>query len=244
MPDEKIVEKLKKLKAHAEGAKKIGSEREAQSFMAKLYELMAEHGVEEHHLEEKDIPIIFTYFMPEHEGLEVKTKSQTPAWLALLAKHIGTACSCATAATRGENWVRIQGRGHDVKQCHNALRYLSLAAMRLAMRSYRKLLTELKAKGVINTVRYTKNYKESFLIAFVTRIYERLAEERAKIAATNETGLMILDQKLVKAQESMAQAPGMQDKRYDLDDANNPYGLADGVEAADKQQLRPAGELN
>ena len=44
--DEKLIDKLKKIKAHADSAEKIGNEEEAYAFAAMLQKLLAKHNLD------------------------------------------------------------------------------------------------------------------------------------------------------------------------------------------------------
>lgn len=270
MPEisEKTVERMRKLKNHAESAQKIGSQDEADAFMQRLFEMLAKNKMDltDIELEEEKLePLVNVYFDPAKFKVEVKqqkTAKTALIWLRVLAQQVGESYACDVAGVAKCNWIVIHGRRDDATAARDTLGYLAQAGMQLAMRSYRAKLDELRELGVksksewategytnediknhpqICTEYHTKDYKSSFLYGFVARIHERLAESRVKLETSCETGLMRLDQALVRAKESLKS----QVTHEVTQSANATNGVAylEGRRIADQQQLRPSGAL-
>jgi hypothetical protein len=80
-----IIDRIKKLKAHAESAKAMGSLEEAETFMLKVTELMTEYNVslfevDSHQTQEKDKFKNWAYaewisYDDKHQGLAVEEKA-------------------------------------------------------------------------------------------------------------------------------------------------------------------------
>lgn len=91
---DKIIEKLAKLRAHAESADKIGSTQEAEAFAAMLQKLLNKHKLEmtdiEFQQEEQDEPV------EQHpvNWQDVKVRSTRVAWIEQLAIIITRAHFC------------------------------------------------------------------------------------------------------------------------------------------------------
>ena len=121
---EKIVDKIRKLKAHAESAETIGSEAEAQAFAAAMQRLMNEHTVTMTDIEfkeyERDEPVD-EWNIDYSKYDDIKVKSSRIAWIERLASIVAKAYHCPD--TRyvkiityhlGRSFVGLRGRRvHD-----------------------------------------------------------------------------------------------------------------------------------
>lgn len=189
MADEKILEKLAKIKAHADSAKQIGNEAEAQAFAAMLQSLLLKHKLEmtdvQYAAEMKEEPIVEQRAERIYKGgkqvykdfPDVEVVHRRRAWAEDLAAFIAE--SYASKILVSDGWSVITFVGH--KSNVQIAEYLFLTLLRAADKMSEKAAKTFRAAkrnengGAGMTPR---GYRESWLEGFVTRIAQRLREER------------------------------------------------------------------
>lgn len=140
MTQEAILEKLAKIKRHADSAKEIGNEAEAQAFATMLQNLLLRHKLDmsdiDYAKEMQSEPII------EHEPEtvwgkdgrvykdfpDVEVVNKRRQWAEDLAGIITKAYSCRFLVSRGSSMIYFVGHKSNVMQCE----YLFLTMLRCA----------------------------------------------------------------------------------------------------------------
>jgi hypothetical protein len=193
MTQEAILEKLAKIKRHAESAKEIGNEHEAQAFAAMLQNLLLKHKLEmsdiDYAKEMQSEPIIEhapemvydsanrCYVYKDFPDVEVVRKRRV--WAESLAHIITKAYSCKFLVSMRSSNITFVGHKSNVVQCE----YLFLTMLRCADKMSNNEAKKQRAQwrdqngGAGST---PKGYRESWLLGFCARLSERMEEERRK----------------------------------------------------------------
>jgi len=182
MDVKKVLEKLQKIKAHAESAAKIGSEAEAEAFAAMLQQLLTKHklGMSDLDFEVEDVR------QPVGTGMidwqDIKVRKSRIAWIEQLAAIVAKAYFCQILVHSGSSHITLVGREND----RVIAEYVIITLVRLAQR-----LSEKEFGKLYRQDRYRAHgFKASFLKAFVQRINERLKEERGEAERSTSTALV------------------------------------------------------
>jgi len=182
MDVDKIIDKLRKIKAHAESAAKIGSEAEAEAFAAMLQQLLLKHKIEmtdlELEAEEADEPVGTKPINWE----DVKVRKNRIAWIEQLAAIVAKAYFCQIIVHARTSVITLVGRKGDVAVAEFMIVTLTRLAEKLAKKEFGKLYRQ---------DRYAAHgFKDSFLKSFVRRIHERLELERRGAESKSSTALV------------------------------------------------------
>lgn len=207
---DKIIEKLAKLRAHAESADKIGSTQEAEAFAAMLQKLLNKHKLEmtdiEFQQEEQDEPV------EQHpvNWQDVKVRSTRVAWIEQLAIIITRAHFCRMLVHSGSSRITIIGRKSDAAVAEYMLVTLVRAAEKIARferRAYRReckrrctYCGESREAHVMLMLQgdshpYARGdagegFKVAFLASFTSRLRERYEAERKAQENVSELALV------------------------------------------------------
>lgn len=174
---DKILDKLQKLKAHAESAAKIGSAEEAEAFAAMLQQLMMKHKISMTDLEVEEEAAADPVDQQIINWDDVKVRSNRVAWIERLASIVARAYFCRILVHPGSSKITLVGRKSDIAVAEFMIVTLTRLAEKLAKKEF----------GVV----YRQNrhaahgFKDTFLKSFIVRLGERFDEERN--AAVRET---------------------------------------------------------
>lgn len=211
---EKLLDKLQKIKAHADSAAKIGNEAEAQAFAEMLQRLLLKHELDMTDLEferaSAEEPVSQHWVNLKANG--VAEKSSRSAWQERLASVVARFNFCRILVCPGSNRFSLVG-----KKAHAAVaEYLIVTLIRsadrmsdLATGAYNreqhrvqpctrcgKLGTGHGSKAEVGHAHHTTAYhgfREAWLAGFVTRILERLQATRTD-AASSSTAIVRVNQ--------------------------------------------------
>lgn len=238
MTDEKIIDKLKKLKAMADGAGKVGNEAEAQAFAAMVQTLLAKHKLDASDIEweqqqlEELVKIVA-------DPTDHRTKIQE--WEVFLAQAVAKASSCrplvSTTSPKSKTIFRIwfYGTRTDATAAQEAYLYLLKAAKHLAEREYVTYFYKCKDEGDVTRAR---GYKGSWLLGFVSRLTTRYKEnQQVIISAAAGTALIRLSQSLVRVDEAIKDNFKGKVVVTDVPDIKNLNGFKHGQAAANRVTL-------
>lgn len=242
---ETIIDKLRKLRAHAESAQKIGNEAEAQAFAAKVQELLSKYKlsmsqVEYEARDEKD-PIAEERVNWEAHGF--KQKRQRIAWVEILASIVARAYYCRILIAPGSNTIWFVGRNEDRKMAEfmlvTLIRFLDGEGKYysgLAGQEYVKFYNECKARGCVEE---SRGFREAFLRGFITRLSKRFDDELRRVSAEVSTSTAI-----IRVSNALAEVDRYMEKFKDHASSvhmnrSNVEGYARGRAAADRVNLKP-----
>lgn len=177
---EAIIDRIKKLKNHAESAKSLGSLEEAESFMLKVTELLMEYNISEHEVnshqtEEKDRFKNWAYaewisFDDKHQGWQWKKQL-----MKVICKYNFTDYIFNSRSKR----LQVYGNMENVDVTVWLYHYLEIGLYNLAEKHYQQ---ELAKKIRDERRRFTKveayTFKRDFLLGAVQGFDDQLYEQR------------------------------------------------------------------
>lgn len=195
MPTEvsdRLLDKLQKIKAHADSAKKIGSEAEAQAFADMLQKLLLDHDLQLSDLEfermERTEPIEDQYVNWHDHG--VKVKNNRVEWQERLAMMIAKHNFCRILVCPGTNNFWLVGRREHRAVAEYMIVTLTRALDAIATKEYGRYFRECYARGVVHEAR---GFRESFITGFLYRLFERLETRKKAAGDSTSTALMRLN---------------------------------------------------
>lgn len=204
MTQEKIIDKLNKIRKHAESAKEIGNEAEAQAFAAMLQNLLAKYKLEmtdiqyAAHVEEEPVEEV-----PFGGGVvrnakgkqvvqdypDVEVKKRRVDWMENLAQIIAMAHSCQILCQIGSNRIWFVGQKSNVQIVDYLFVTMYRAALKISWKEYVKYYYQCQDEGDVTRAR---GFRDSFINGFVNRLQKRFAEEKEKINAQWQTGTALV----------------------------------------------------
>jgi hypothetical protein len=233
MTTEKTHEKLRKLKAMADSAKKIGNEAEAQAFAEMLTKLMAAHNVEMSDVEwEQERKL---------EAVELEYclgKSKVMLWEARLASIVAEGNFCRVLLRR--NWsatfVVFVGLAVNVEAALQTMAYLHPAAKRIAQNEYDKKYNALLAAHADKHCML--GYRKDFLLGFVSRLHQRYTELRESMrSAAAGCAIIRLTDALTVANQAMEKKSLRKGTQYQSGNISNTQAYMDGKRKADEMNV-------
>lgn len=204
MSTDKIIEKLAKLKAHAESAEAIGNQEEAAAFAAKFQELLMKHELTMSEIEFKRVA------SDDPMGREFATgggAGQRRLWQEQLASVIASAFFCRILVYKGSDLIAFVGRETHRQAAEYVYSRLRRELEETSKREYKSLRSKLRRNG--EDLENSHGFKTSFRRAYVRTIQQRLKaqrqseKEQIEGTAGGGTALIRLDTALVKVDEYM-----------------------------------------
>lgn len=255
-PDEKILDKLQKIKAHADSAEKIGSVEEAQAFAEMLQKLLIKHNLDMSDLEferhEAEEPIDRFDIDWEKHGL--RTKRTRILWEQELASAVARAHFCRILVHHDSNKITLVGRKSDAEVAEYLIVTLRRSAKKIAYLSLNEFIRECKNRAICMVCGTAKEdhvfmahdfqreeitehhgFKAAFLNSFVTRIRQRLEETSKSSTGSNCTALVRVNRIETALKNYMGQFGKV--KALRVREAMNAEGHRRGYEAANSVNL-------
>ena len=189
MTDEKILDRLAKIKTHAESARKIGSIEEAEAFASMLQRLLTRYKLAMSDIEfeqhERDEPV--GQYPVDWEDVAVRrTRVQ---WIERLAYIVTKAHFCRYLVHNRSSKITIVGRESDAKVAEYLLVVLVRAVERLSHAAAYRSNTTREERGY--------GYRTAYIGGFVGRLAERFDEERRAPENTTSTALVRINRATV-----------------------------------------------
>lgn len=246
MVQEKVIEKLAKIKAHAESAKAIGNEQEAQAFASMLQKLLLQHKLEmtdiDYQKEMQEEPITEHHpeliykngkvFYKEYPDVEVVNRRR--GWCETLASVISDAYSCRFLVVSRRSYIIFVGHKSNVAICE----YLFITMMRTAEKLSANAAKTKRAEWreqLGGPGATPQGYRESWLNGFITRIAERMREERSKFNS-GSTALVRVNKEAIAVRDYMekykSKVSSVGGTRH-----FNPDGYSDGKKVANSMNI-------
>jgi hypothetical protein len=185
---ENVIDKLRKIMAHAASAREIGNLAEAEAFAAKAQELLLRHKLDmtevEFAAEEAAEPVMSDVFSAT-ETLDLPIKRTHDNWIGILMLACAKANFCKILKMRHSNTFSVVGRATDRQAATELFTYLSKACIEMAP-------NEADRNCIINQRR---SYISSFKLGFASAIYHRIVHKQMELkAGAQEQGLIRIDQ--------------------------------------------------
>lgn len=245
MTNDKLHERLAKLKAHAESAAKIGSEAEAQAFATKLNQMLLEHGMEisdiEWESEVKEKAVHLDFFASRCTEIPKWARKDVFAtWACELALMVAEFSGCRVLVL-GNTASKIRGVVFiglklNAETALETMKYLYPAAVMIAQRAYDKEYNKLYL-AKLNTDP-VKGYRTSFLIGFVQRLRQRFKAHREEMRSQfTGTALVRISDALTVASAEVAKISDIKEVKLREDRVTNADGYRDGQKRANDMNI-------
>ena len=248
MTHEKLLDKLQKLKAHADSAAAIGSEAEAQAFAEKLQRMLLEHDLSMSDLDfkklEVDDPVDREFVDLGKHGLDVK--KNRVEWMEKLAAMIARANFCRILVTPGTSNFWLVGRKEHRAVAEFMIVTLTRALQDIAKKEHAKYSWEVYKKH--KSTRLARGFKESFITGFLFRLFQRLEERKKQAEGSTSTALMRVNREDRAVDDYITNAqklPKGDDQRLmkmrglAKPELKSQEGIKRGIKAADDVNLDP-----
>jgi hypothetical protein len=236
MTKENVIEKLKKIKAMADGAAAIGSEEEAQAFAEKLQKMLFEHKLEMTDLEfeqfEKEQPVT-THRINYEQYPEIRLRSTRVEWIEKLASIVARAHFCRILVHPKSSRITLVGRKNDVEICEYMLITLQRAVEKISKTAVYQYMLECKRERMP----LEHGFRETFILAFIDRLMKRFDEER-RVFTSDCTALVRVNNSEVAVAAFMKSMRTKSASRLSNHVTWNSEGHRRGQAAADAVNLR------
>lgn len=239
-PQDKLLDKLSKMKASADGERKLGNEAAAEAFAEAINRLLLQHELSEADIPidgVKDEPIVDRFVDLAEHGIK-QTRSRI-GWQEVLARIVAKAHLCSFFCYPGSNAISFVGTAAHVAVASYAYGILLSSAARMSVRARDDYWKAHRDDPDFES----GNFRAAWLSGFIQRIGERFDEaKKAEVAAaaSSSTALMRLDGALVRAKAYTEQhgtgkvaAPRMS--------GGSELGVREGRKAADQMKLGQKG---
>jgi len=191
MTFDKIVDKIRKLKAHADSAELIGNEAEAEAFAEMFQKMMLEHKVEMTDLEfeefEKTEPVE-KHRINYTQYPDIKLKNARVQWIERLAGVIARAHFCRILVHPGSSRITLVGRKQDSLVVEYMFITLQRVAARMSYLEYGKYNRECMRRD--GNAHGAHGFREAWLQSFIMRLAERYEAEKNSQKAAGCTALV------------------------------------------------------
>ncbi|KKL68469.1 hypothetical protein LCGC14_2124670 [marine sediment metagenome] len=171
--DDKILDKIQKLSAHAESAEQIGNVAEAQAFATKVQAMLFQHKLSMAEVKGFRPPDDIGVVPLDWEKYGLKVKQARCQWADQLAGIVASANFCRLMCSRHSNALTFIGHKEDCEVTEYLFIVMFRAAEKIAEKAYCKEFYRCRDRGDVKAAR---GFKAAFLDAFVNRIFERFGE--------------------------------------------------------------------
>jgi hypothetical protein len=251
---DKLLDRIRKLHAKAESAKHMGSMEEAQSFAAKVQEMLLKNRLEMSDLEmtemEASEPIEEHVVSPDPTDT-LKAKNKRVAWVERLAGIVAEAHFCKILVMRGSVYIWLVGRKSDREVAQWVIQWLTPYLWKL---SHREMMLARKREKAAGRYYGARGFRAEFIAGFLDRLRERyraerghVVEEMKQLAAQSSAGSQI-GTALVRLDTADKQVAAYVDQKYKrkasavrMTRTSNRSGYDAGRAAADKVDLNRRG---
>lgn len=238
MTQEKLLDKLAKLKAMADSAKAIGSEAEAQAFAEKLQQMLLDHDLKMTDIEfsdrDRDEPIE-ERMIDYSKFPDVKVRGARVQWMETLAAVIAKAHFCQIMVLPNSSRLGLIGRASHIAVAEFMIVTLQRAAESIADKEYVRYFYECRDRGDVTQAR---GFRAAFLMGFITRLKIRYGTTRELAASTGSTALVRLNKEEAALAAHLAARSGRNAKGLARRRVENAEGFRRGTAAADRVGLR------
>jgi hypothetical protein len=250
MTTEKLLSKLAKMKAMAEGAKAIGSEAEAQAFANALQRMLIEHKLKMTDIEfaeqDKEQPVISRKMDAAKYGFRIRRTRIR--WIEHLAIVVADANFCKLLLHGSSTIYSFVGREEDIAVAEYLFVTLYRAAEKISMKEYeryrhqqrKRMIQTYGEEGKHGSMRHAFGFRESFLEAFCTRLKTRFDEE-TKRQGDGSQALMRINQSLAAVNKFVDAITGLKTSKALARPKYHQAGYQRGIEAANAVNIRGNG---
>jgi Protein of unknown function (DUF2786) len=243
-PNEKVVDKLRKIRAHQKSAEQIGNEEEAQAFALAFQRILQQHKLDMSDIEweehKKEEPIVRVYV--SHREAGVRTGKVKVSWMLDLASQIGVAYSVKVLLIDKTRDFFYVGEQTSAEAAKSVYAYMVKVAENLADKEYVKFFYKCKEEGNVTAAR---GFRQGFLFGFTKRLRQRFNEQITQLSQ-GHTGCAIirLSDAIKRAEKYIDDLPDTRDVRTSRQQLpENFHGVRAGIMKADAVRLGDAPRL-
>ncbi len=215
--EDRILDKLRKIKAMADGAAAINSEAEAQAFTDMLNKLLVDHKLEMSDVEfadlEREEPVERDSWQDYRQRVDVMKKAGVKHrktrvdWMERLASAIARAHMCRIIVVPASSCVQLVGRRSDKAVAEYMIVTLTRAAQDLATKEHGRYSWEIYKRD--GNCQAANGFKAAFLRSFVMRLIDRFDElkrKRTEGDASTSMALVRIDREQAAVDDFMKKA--------------------------------------
>lgn len=215
---EKVIRKLVKLQAQAQGEKELGNIEAAEAFAGAVNRMLIEYELNPSDIDyarvQQDDPVI--ELMVDLSKYRIEKKNARSAWQESLARVVAKANLCTWLLRSGSNQIWFVGTRSHATVAEYVYGILVPAAAKMSQTAGGRFRDQLRKQHGIKPshsvahIPEARGFREAWLNAFVERIAERMDEARraavkavvdlSDVPGAESQALMRLDGALVKAQ--------------------------------------------
>lgn len=190
----KVLDKLKKLRAHAQSAHEIKSQEEAAAFANMVQAMIVKHNIEQSELDSLEQEEELKLNPMKEISMDWKFGSkhrQRKAWLENLAMYVAHAHFCDVLIGQNRFYVFFCGREAQAQMASDMFVKLAETAEKLAKAEYFKHYHEVRGDSEYASI---KGFKPAYLDAFVSRLGKRYRDKMDELQndINASAGAMIL----------------------------------------------------
>lgn len=190
----KVLDKLKKLKAHAQSAHEIKSQEEAAAFANMVQTMIVKHNIEQSELDAFELEEELQMNPMKEIGLKWEFLSkhrQRKAWLENLGMYVAHAHFCEVLIGQGRFALFFVGREAQAEMAVEVFTQLAKTAEKLAQAEYFKHYHEVRGNDAYASI---KGFKPAFLQSFVERLGTRYRQKMESLQndISASAGAMVL----------------------------------------------------
>jgi len=181
--NEKVLSKLKKIKAHADKSEELGNKAEAEVFAAKMKQMLDQYKLSmsdlefEDHLDEE---IIRKWVVWDAHGY--KSTRKRSSWIELLCGVVAKAHGCRMFVRTGSNGPVIVGHTSNVELAEHTLVILVKSADKISTEEYNAYYNDVYREDGHGG--RAKGYRMSWLVGFVDAMRLKFQEQEGSDAGT------------------------------------------------------------
>ena len=240
--NEEIIEKLKKIKAHEESAREIGSIDEAEVFAKVFQKLLVDYELSMNDVEFTHMRNVSTIekTLIDWDEYHVKVgQNIRHMWIEYLTAIVARAYGCAFMIRTGSSHIWIIGRETNRHLAEYVLVMLVRSADSISRKESATFSRRCRKEG---RPEVSHGYRKSFLIGFVLRINDRLKEARHPTASSGSTAIVRIATESGDARDWMRQTLHIR-QAADLTIAasENCIGFQKGQTTANRMDIRGRG---
>lgn len=173
----KVLDRLKKLRAHAQSAHELKSQEEAASFANMVQAMIVKHNIDQSELDsleqEEELKLNPMKEIPMDWKFGHKHR-QRKAWLENLAMYVAHAHFCDILISQQRFYVFFCGREVQAQMASDIFVKLATTAEKLAQAEYFKHYHEVRGNSAYASI---KGFKPAYLEAFVSRLGKRYRDK-------------------------------------------------------------------
>lgn len=227
-----IISRIKKLMRHAESAKQLGSLEEAETFSAKVEELMIEYNIELSQVKLEENEGEFDKWMYS-EKLSYKDNQAGQRWRLHLVEVLCNHNFCNYVWSSYSKTFEVYGRMENVDTVVWMYNFLSIGLLRLAQEAH--VSRDWESKLIYGERRYA--FLKDWLVGATVGINNKLTKQKEQSVHSEEIGGLVLYNKEALKKFLKIDNPKVKTVKSKRITVGPAY--SDGIEAGENYSINP-----